>query len=88
MLQSLLVDRFGLKCHYETKEASVYLLSRGGGQIQLREAKDKTVDVRSSILVKSGGVVDGEAFGTNITMGLLADSLTPRMGDQCCIGQG
>jgi uncharacterized protein (TIGR03435 family) len=80
MLQSLLIDRFGLKYHYETKDGPVYLLLKGSGQLQLQPAKDKTLDARGAIVQKGGGIVDGEAFGTNITMGLLAAQLTRNMG--------
>jgi uncharacterized protein (TIGR03435 family) len=80
MLQSLLIDRFGLKYHYETKDGPVYLLSRGSGQLQLQPAKDKTLDARGGVVSKSGGIVDGEAFGTNITMEFLVNKLTRNMG--------
>jgi uncharacterized protein (TIGR03435 family) len=80
MLQSLLIDRFGLKYHCETKDGPVYLLLRGTGQLQLQNPKDKTLDPRGAVVVKQGGIVDGEAFGTNITMGFLVDTLTRDMG--------
>ncbi len=80
MLQSLLIERFGLKYHYETKDGPVYLLLRGSGPLQMQEAKDKTRDSRAGVVMRGGGIVDGEAFGTNVTMGFFADTLTRDMG--------
>ena len=39
MLQALLIDRFHLKFHDETKTGTVYLLEKSGKQLQLRPAK-------------------------------------------------
>jgi uncharacterized protein (TIGR03435 family) len=39
MLQALLIDRFQLKFHRETKTGDVYLLERNGKTLQLRPAK-------------------------------------------------
>jgi uncharacterized protein (TIGR03435 family) len=80
MLQSLLIDRFGLKYHYDTKPGPVYLLLRGTGQLHLQPAKDKTLDPRGAVVIKQGGIVDGEAFGTNLTLAFLAETLTRSMG--------
>jgi uncharacterized protein (TIGR03435 family) len=76
MLQSLLADRFRLKAHMETREGDVYILTRGSNKLQLEEPKDKDADSRGSVMTKQGGIVDGEAFGTNVTMTFLASQLS------------
>ncbi len=76
MLQSLLRDRFALQYHRETREGPVYLLTRGSGKLQLQEPKDKDSDARGAVMMKQGGIVDGEAFGENISMQALAKSLS------------
>ena len=55
MLQALLADRFGLKCHREARQASVYLLSRGKNKLQMVESQDKTRDPRGGLVIKQGG---------------------------------
>jgi uncharacterized protein (TIGR03435 family) len=75
MLQTLLRDRFGLQCHFETKEGDVYLLSRGTKKLQLQEPKDPEADPRAIVTIKQGGIEDGEAHGTNTTMDYLAKRL-------------
>lgn len=72
MIQRLLIDRFGLKVHWETKEGPVYILTRGRKPLQLKEPKDKNADPRGAVIVKQGGIADGSAFGINIPMPLLA----------------
>jgi uncharacterized protein (TIGR03435 family) len=76
MLQSLLADRFALKYHMETREGPVYILTRGTGKLQLEEPKDKDGDARSAVVMKQGGIADGEAFGENISIQALAKSLS------------
>jgi uncharacterized protein (TIGR03435 family) len=71
MLQSLLRDRFGFKFHLETKEGTVYILSRGSKPLQLRSPKDPAADPRAIVIGKPGSV-DGEAQGTNTTTDYLA----------------
>jgi uncharacterized protein (TIGR03435 family) len=41
MLQSLLVERFGLNYHRETREGPVYLLLKGNKALKLVDAKEK-----------------------------------------------
>jgi uncharacterized protein (TIGR03435 family) len=41
MLQSLLVDRFGLRFHHETREGSVYLLEKGTKPLKWTDSKNK-----------------------------------------------
>jgi uncharacterized protein (TIGR03435 family) len=76
MLQSLLRERFGFKSHFETKEGQVYLLTRGSKALQLKPPKDATEDPRAIVMMKQGGIDDGQAEGTNATMDYLAVRLT------------
>jgi uncharacterized protein (TIGR03435 family) len=79
MLESLLITRFGLKFHLDSKEERVYILSRGTKKLQLQDPKDKDVDSRASVPVQRGDGFDGEAFGTNISMPFLARQLGDRL---------
>lgn len=72
MLQSLLRDRFAFKFHFEAKEGKVYILSRGSKPLQLRLPKDSAADPRAIVIMKPGGIADGEAEGTNTTTDYLA----------------
>jgi len=72
MLQSFLRDRFGFKFHVETKEGEVYLLTRGSNPLQLKPPKDSKADPRAIVMLKQGGIADGEAEGTNTTADYLA----------------
>ena len=72
MLQSLLRDRFGFRYHLETKEGSVYILTRGRKPLQFKPPKDPTSDPRALVRMKKGGMADGEAEGTNTTTDYLA----------------
>jgi uncharacterized protein (TIGR03435 family) len=72
MLQSLLADRFGLKSHLETKEGEVYILTRSRKPPQLKPPKDPELDPRAVVMMKQGGIADGEARGTNTTTEYLA----------------
>jgi uncharacterized protein (TIGR03435 family) len=76
MLQALLADRFGLKYHRETRQASVYILSKGKNKLQMVETQDKEQDPRGGLLTKSDGTADGEMFGKNMSMDLLARRLS------------
>jgi uncharacterized protein (TIGR03435 family) len=72
MLQSLLRERFGFAFHLETREGDVYILTRGSKPLQLNPPKDPASDPRAIVMVKGGGIVDGEAHGTNTSMDYLA----------------
>jgi uncharacterized protein (TIGR03435 family) len=74
MLQSLLRDRFGFKSHIITKDGTIYLLTRGSKPLQLRPPEDTTADPRA-IVIDKGGIIDGEALGTNTTIDYLAQRL-------------
>jgi uncharacterized protein (TIGR03435 family) len=72
MLQSLLRDRFGLKCHFETKEGEVYLLTRGNKPLQLVPPKDPNADPRALVIIWPGNPTNGEGHGTNTTTDYMA----------------
>lgn len=72
MLQSLLRDRFGFRFHWETKEGDVYFLTRGTKPLRLEPPRHTDAGWRGAVVMKPGGVVDGEAFGMNISMANLA----------------
>jgi uncharacterized protein (TIGR03435 family) len=76
MLQTLLVDRFHLKYHRETKDGPVYLLVKGNNKLQLQDSKDKNEFpwVGNS---NGGGAIFGNGIaGINISMPLLATRLS------------
>lgn len=80
MLQTLLVERFGLKFHREIKEQPVYILVRGNRKLQMEDAKDKDADPRAAVFMKRGGIADGEAAGINVSMPFLARQLSRDLG--------
>jgi uncharacterized protein (TIGR03435 family) len=75
MLQSLLADRFDFKFHFETKEGEVYILTRGTKPLQLKPPKYPASDPRAIVMMKQGGIADGEAEGTNTSTDYLAQML-------------
>jgi len=77
MLQSLLHDRFGFTFHIESKEGEVYFLMVGNKPLQLKPPTEPASDPRAIVAMWQGGIVDGQAFGTNTTM----DYLAVRLGD-------
>ncbi len=76
MLENLLCDRFGLKFHFRTREGEVYLLTRSGKPLQLKTPKYPAADPRAIVMIKQGGIADGEAEGTNTTTNYLAVRLS------------
>jgi uncharacterized protein (TIGR03435 family) len=83
MLQSLLVDRFHLKYHRETREGSLYLLVKGNKPSKLAtslvDSKDKNAYPWAGGI--HGGAIMGDGLaGTNETMEDLAQRLSPYLG--------
>lgn len=76
MIQSLLADRFALRVHHEIKQGPVYLLTLSTKKLQLHEPNDKDADSRGGVMMKGGGIADGEATGINVTMEFLARQLS------------
>jgi uncharacterized protein (TIGR03435 family) len=80
MLQSLLRDRYALKLHTETRQGEVYLLTRSSKPLQLVPPKYPDLDSRGGVMMKQGGIADGEATGSNVTMAFLASQLSSYLG--------
>ena len=76
MLQALLRDRFGFKYHWEKHDQPVYILTRGTKPLQLKPPEHPDADSRGNVVMKQGGVADGEAFGENLTMAFVARMLS------------
>ena len=76
MLRSLLRDRFGLQYHFETKEGEVYLLTRGSKPLQFVPPEKPDGASYAVVFMRQGGIVDGEAQGTNTTVDYLATRLS------------
>lgn len=70
MLQSLLLERFGLHFHWETKDSPVYILSRGKKPLALEEQKDK--EHSGCAVFLRGDIADGEVRCANASMDQLA----------------
>jgi uncharacterized protein (TIGR03435 family) len=79
MLQTLLVDRFHLKYHRETKEGAVYLLLKGNNKLKLQDPKDK--NDFPWVGSNRGGAINGDGIaGINISMPLVAQRLSRYVG--------
>jgi uncharacterized protein (TIGR03435 family) len=76
MLRALLEERFGLKMHMEDRVRPVYILSRGKKQLMLTAPEHEDADPRGGVFMMPGGVVDGTAMGSNMTMEALARSMS------------
>lgn len=76
MFLALLIDRFHLKYHVETKDAPVYLLERGKGALKMDAPKDPSAQVWFGGL--GGGAVTQTTgiAATNISMPALAERLS------------
>lgn len=79
MLQSLLMDRFHLRFHRETREGPVYLLTLGKRALKLKEAKhDSEFEWIGSV---AGAAVNGDGLaGKNISMPVMAQRLSLYLG--------
>jgi uncharacterized protein (TIGR03435 family) len=79
MLQSLLVERFQLKYHRETREGPVYLLVKGNKASKLVDSKDKDAYPWAGGI--RGGMIVGDGLaGTNESMADLAKRLSRYLG--------
>jgi len=76
MLLALLIDRFQLKFHVESKEGQTYLLERGKGELKLLPPQDK--NAFPFVHPIAGGWVAGGIQGQNISMPQLAEYLSRR----------
>lgn len=76
MLQALLEDRFHLRIRRESKEGPVYLLVTTGRPLQLQPAKDP--DGYPWVGSVAGAAIARDGIrGTNATMALIAERLSP-----------
>jgi uncharacterized protein (TIGR03435 family) len=79
MLQSLLVERFQVKYHRETREGPVYLLVTRNKALKLVDSKDKSAYPWAGSL--GGGGISGDGLaGINESMEDLAKRLSPYLG--------
>jgi len=76
MLQTLLIDRFRLKLRHETRQGPVFFLTRSNGNLNLQPTKDPNAYPWAGSLAGAGFQGDGMS-GTNITMGQLAERISP-----------
>ena len=77
MLLALLIDRFQLRFHVESREGPVYLLERGTGDLKLDSPKDPNGFPWVGGL-EGGAITWGTGVtGQNISMPLLAERLSP-----------
>jgi len=74
MLQSMLMDRFSLRYHEETRPGSVYMLTRGRGKLRLDHPKDSGRQP-AFVLFMRGDIFDGETRGANVSMPIVAGRL-------------
>lgn len=71
MLQTLLIDRFQLKFHRESKEGPIYILMRGSKELKLQAPKDTSAYSWAGSI--AGGLPANSGLrGTNISMPQLA----------------
>jgi len=76
MLQALLIERFGLKYHFETREGRVYWLVRSGKRLKMTAAKDTTIVPFMTVRTFHDGVGNGEVVGANTTTTYMAQRLS------------
>jgi uncharacterized protein (TIGR03435 family) len=66
MMQALLVDRFRLKTHMESKEFPVYALLPGKGELKLKESLPDSTDVAAG---QTNVGASGSAAGVSVNLG-------------------
>ena len=76
MLQALLIDRFALKYHFETRRGRVYWLVKSGTKTNLARTTQPTLEPRVAVFVTSDGVGQGEMVATNASMPFIASRLS------------
>ncbi|WP_184257569.1 TIGR03435 family protein [Granulicella mallensis] len=73
MLQTLLVERFGLRFHREITTGPIFVLVRGTKTLQMKEAKEDDLRTRGFHVSMSGGY---EEFGTHISIASLVQEVS------------
>ena len=76
MLQSLLVERFNLKTHYESKSKDVLLLLTNGKQLRMAEPKDRTLVPYMNVSQYQSGKGNGAIVAENASMFVVAQRLS------------
>jgi uncharacterized protein (TIGR03435 family) len=74
LVKALLIDRFRLKAHIESKEHSVYELAVSKGGPKLRQVEGNAIPQQAS------GSTSGSIVGPGMSMQKLASALTYRLG--------
>ena len=80
MMQALLIDRFGLKYHFETRSSRVYLMVASGPKVNLTTTSKPDLAPRFTVTITSDGVGQGEMVATNASMPFIASRLSEIMG--------
>jgi len=75
LLQNLLADRFQLKAHWETREASVYVLMLDKDGRKIKESPDAQAPGVNTRKGPDGAVMNGTREPVSILAGNLADQL-------------
>src|ERR1022692_228350 len=87
MLLRLLMDRFQLKFHHETRQDTVYVLRKGRGALKLTEAK--AVSDFPWVGSPHNGDIRGDGIaGLSVSMPVLAERLSFYMGHPVLDGTG
>lgn len=77
MLLALLVERFQLKYHRETRQGPVYFLVRTNKKLKLEEAKDKDDGAKPWVGSPNNGMIRGDGIaGKSISMTGMASRLS------------
>jgi uncharacterized protein (TIGR03435 family) len=77
MLLALLVDRFQLKYHRDTRQGPVYFLVRTNKKLKMEEAKNKGPDASPWVGSPNDGMIRGDGIaGVSISMALMASRLS------------
>ena len=81
MLLALLIDRFQLKYHRETRQGQVYFLVRTNRPLKLEDAKIKGPDAWPWVGSPNNGMIRGDGIaGVSISMRLMASRLSGYLG--------
>ena len=80
MLRALLIDRFHLETHIETKQGPVYLLVKTNKALTLKPAKDPEDYPWVGNAAGKGAIFGDGIAGINATMALLSERISPYLG--------
>ncbi|HEV2710429.1 MAG TPA: TIGR03435 family protein [Edaphobacter sp.] len=80
MLQSLLIDRFGLQYHWERRSGPAYVLLQSKNKLQITATTSPAHVPRVAFFINADGLPNGEAAGQNVSMKLLVEELETDLG--------